>query len=316
MRTLRRILAGLLVVVLIVGGYVSYHWAEDIPLSELKARWAPEPSRFIELGGMSVHVRDQGSKDAPVLLLLHGTSASLHTWQAWASALQDEYRVISLDLPGFGLTGPFPDDDYRLARYSQFLAQFLDQLGVTQASLVGNSFGGQLAWQFTVDHPERVQALVLIDASGYPRQSTSIPLAFRLAAIPALKPVMAKLLPRSLIASSVRSVYGEPERVTDELIERYYQLALREGNRAALRKRFAQFSEGVQPALIKQIKAPTLIVWGRRDGLIPLDNAQRFKDDIADSQLVVFDTLGHVPQEEDPTATLAVVRPFLEQAQP
>ena len=178
------------------------------------------------------------------------------------AGLQDRYRVISLDLPGFGLTGPFPHGDYRIHRYSAFLARLLDRLEVPRASLAGNSFGGQLAWQFTVDHPERVERLVLIDAAGYPRESTSVPLGFRLAGMPALRPIMSRILPRSLIETSVRNVYGDPSKPSDALIERYYQLALREGNRAALRARFEQAWDGVDASRIGEIKAPTLIIWG------------------------------------------------------
>ena len=301
----------LLALLVLVAGFIALNWAPDLPVERLKGHWAPPPSQFVELDGMQVHVRDQGPRDAPVLVLLHGTSASLHTWEDWMAGLQDRYRVISLDLPGFGLTGPFPHGDYRIHRYSAFLARLLDRLEVPRASLAGNSFGGQLAWQFTVDHPARVERLVLIDAAGYPRESTSVPLGFRLAGMPALRPIMSRILPRSLIETSVRNVYGDPSKPSDALIERYYQLALREGNRAALRARFEQAWDGVDASRIGEIKAPTLIIWGGRDGLIAPANAERFRNDIAGSRLVMFDDLGHVPQEEDPQRTLAATLAFL-----
>lgn len=313
MKILAKLLGYLLLLsVVVVGGFIALNWAPDVPVDELKSQWAPEPSRFIEVQGMQVHYRDQGPREAETLVLLHGTSASLHTWEDWVAELGGRYRVISLDLPAFGLTGPFPDADYRLAHYSAFLAEVLDRLEVPKATLAGNSFGGQLAWQFTVDHPQRVERLVLIDASGYPRESTSVPLGFRLAGIPALRPVMSRILPRALIESSVRNVYGDPEKPSEALIDRYYQLALREGNRAALRERFRQSEIGVEPARITEIQAPTLIIWGGRDGLVAPVNAERFHRDIAGSRLVMFDELGHVPQEEDPQATLAVTLEFLE----
>lgn len=301
----------LLLVLLLAVGYIGIHWAPDVPVDSLKARWAPEPSQFMEVQGMQVHYRDQGPREAPVLVLLHGTSASLHTWEGWVADLQRDYRVISLDLPGFGLTGPAPDGDYRLPRYSRFLAEVLDRLGVERASLAGNSFGGQVAWKFTVDHPQRVERLVLVDASGYPRESTSVPLGFKLAGVSFLRPVMSRVLPRRLIESSVRNVYGNPALPDEALIDRYYDLARREGNRAALRARFAQYADGVDPAEIAQITVPTLIIWGGRDQLIPPVNAEYFHRDIAGSQLVMFDDLGHVPQEEDPLHTLAATRDFL-----
>lgn len=312
MKRLGKILSGLLAIVLLVTGVcLALSWASDIPLEQLKARWAPAPSQFVAIEGMDVHLRDEGPRDAPVIVLLHGTAASLHTWEDWAAGLKQQYRVISLDLPAFGLTGPFPDHDYSIAHYSRFLAAVLDQLQVPRASLAGNSFGGQLAWQFTVDHPQRVEKLILIDSAGYPRQSTSVPIGFRLAGMPLFKPVMAKVLPRSVIESSVRNVYGDPAKVSEALVDRYYQLTLREGNRQALRERFQQSELGVDPARIASIKVPTLILWGGRDALISPANAKRFEAAIVGSRVQMFDDLGHVPQEEDPARTLAAAQAFL-----
>lgn len=292
---------------------VAWNWAPDRSLADLKPRWALPPSEFLAIDGMLVHLRDQGPRDDPApIVLLHGTSASLHTWEGWVAALQAKRRVISLDLPGFGLTGPFPDGDYRMSHYSAFLAHVLDQLQVPRAVVAGNSFGGQLAWQFALDHPQRVERLVLVDAAGYPRNATSIPIGFRLAQIPALAPLMANLLPRLMIEASIRNVYGDPSKVSDELIDRYYELTLRAGNREALRQRFIQAEAGQGFTRIAELKVPTLIIWGGRDELIPPDNAERFKRDIQGSRLVLFDDLGHVPQEEDPSRTVAVLMGFLE----
>lgn len=313
MKRLAHVLLGLLLVFgLTLAGFVALNWGPDRPLDELKARWAPPPSQFVELDGLSVHLRDQGRRDDPEpVVLLHGTSASLHTWEGWVTELAKQRRVISLDLPGFGLTGPFPDGDYRLERYTGFLLSLLDRLQVPRAVLVGNSFGGQLAWRFALAHPERSARLVLVDAAGYPRNAESVPIGFRLAGVPALAPVMSRLLPRAMIESSLRNVYGDPDKVDDELVERYYQLTLREGNRQALRQRFAQAPSGELHERIGELQLPTLIIWGGRDRLIPPDNAERFAADIAGSQLVLFDDLGHVPQEEDPQRTVAVLLAFL-----
>lgn len=292
---------------------VAWSWAPDRPLADLKPRWALPPSEFLAIDGMLVHLRDQGPRDDPApIVLLHGTSASLHTWEGWVAALQTKRRVISLDLPGFGLTGPFPDGDYRMAHYSAFLAHVLDQLQVPRAVVAGNSFGGQLAWQFALDHPQRVERLVLVDAAGYPRNATSMPIGFRLAQIPALAPLMANLLPRQMIEASIRNVYGDPDKVSDELVDRYYELTLRTGNRQALRQRFIQADAGPSYNRIAELKVPTLIIWGGRDELIPPANAERFKRDIKGSRLVLFDDLGHVPQEEDPARSVAVLIGFLE----
>lgn len=314
MKRLGRIAVSLVLLLLIgLTAALAWNWAPDRPVAELKPRWALPPSQFLAVDGMQVHLRDQGPRDDPApIVLLHGTSASLHTWEGWVAALQDKRRVISLDLPGFGLTGPFPDGDYRMSHYSAFLGHVLDRLQVPRAVVAGNSFGGQLAWQFALDQPQRVEGLVLVDAAGYPRIATSMPIGFRLAQIPALAPLMANILPRQMIEASLRSVYGDPSKVSDELIDRYYELTLRAGNREALIQRFIQSEVGTSASRIAELKVPTLIIWGARDELIPPVNGERFKRDIEGSRLVLFDDLGHVPQEEDPARTVAVLMNFLE----
>lgn len=308
-----KIAAGvLLALVAFTGVGVALSWAPDRPVETLTARWAPSPSQFVSLQGMQVHLRDEGTRNDPTpIVLLHGTSASLHTWDGWTDALKGERRVIRMDLPGFGLTGPMPDGDYRLTRYVNFVIALLDQLGVPQAVLAGNSFGGNLAWKIAVDHPQRVSKLVLVDAAGYPFDPASMPIGFKIAQIPALRPMMEHTLPRSMIESSVRNVYGDPAKVTPELVDRYLELTLRAGNRGALVERFRQSPSGEFTAQIPQVRQPTLILWGGQDRLIPPGNATQFQRDITGSRLVMFDALGHVPHEEDPAQTVAAVKAFL-----
>jgi pimeloyl-ACP methyl ester carboxylesterase len=290
-------------------------WAPDQPVDQLKARWARPPSRFLEVNGLQVHLRDEGPHNDPApIVLLHGTSASLHTWEGWAQALREKRRVIRFDLPGFGLTGPNRENDYSTAAYVQFVQAVMDKLGVQRFVLVGNSLGGQIAWSAAAAMPDRVDRLILVDASGYPRESLatppSIPLGFRIAATPGLRVLAQYTLPRGVVERSLRNVYGEPLKVTPELVDLYADMALRAGNRKALARRIEQGYTG-DVALLKQIKAPTLVLWGGRDRLTPLELGQRFERDIADAKLVVFDELGHMPHEEDPARTVAEVRRFL-----
>jgi pimeloyl-ACP methyl ester carboxylesterase len=299
-------------IALLVAGYVAWNWAPDRPVSQLAARWAPPPSSFVDVDGMKVHVRDEGRRDDPVpMVLLHGTSASLHTWDGWVRALEARRRIIRVDMPGFGLTGPSPDGDYTVGRYVRFVSAVLDHFGVRHCVLGGNSFGGWVAWETALAGPGRVEALILVDSAGYAIRSQSVPMAFRIANIPVLNRLMEVTLPRGLIASSVRNVYGDPGKVTPELVDRYYELTLRAGNRAALVQRFTQAPLGIDAARIREIKVPTLILWGGRDRLIPAEYGGLFKQDIEGSRLVLFDDLGHVPQEEDPARTVAAVEAFL-----
>jgi pimeloyl-ACP methyl ester carboxylesterase len=312
-RAFTRMWRGGAALLLLFAVVVAAYWAPDRSVDELKVRWAPPPSQFVAIDGMSVHLRDEGPRDDPhPLLLLHGTSSSLHTWEGWTSMLRARHRVISIDLPGYGLTGPFPDGDYRLSHYARFIGRVLDDRNVQRVVLVGNSFGGQVALETALAQPERVERLILVDALGYPPDPDSVPIGFRVARMPVLNRLMRFVLPRRLVEDSVRNVYGNPGKVTPALVDRYYDLTLRTGNRASLPERFKHPPTVDSARRIATIRQPTLILWGGRDRLIPPANAARFRRDIAGSRLQLFPALGHVPQEEDPAATVAVVVAFLE----
>jgi pimeloyl-ACP methyl ester carboxylesterase len=296
---------------------VALSRAPDRPVQTLVARWALPPSEFIEVKGQLVHLRDEGPRGDPSpLLLLHGTGASLHTWEGWAEALKASKRVIRIDLPGFGLTGPFGGqynaDDYRGDTYARFVLDVLDALHVPRASVGGNSLGGEVAWRAVTLAPQRFDKLILVDATGYAFSPDEVPIGFRLARLPVANRISEYLLPRALVAATVRSVYGDPSRVSDELIDRYFELTLREGNRHALGLRLQQLEMGEHAERIKSLTLPTLVLWGGRDRLVPLASAQHFAADIRGARLVLFDSLGHVPQEEDPARSVAAVIGFLE----
>ena len=291
-------------------------WAPDRSVAQLAVRWAPVPSQFVTVNGMQVHFRDEGPRDDPTpLVLLHGTSASLHTWDAWVDALKDKRRVIRFDLPGFGLTGPHPTNDYSVDAYVGLVQAMVDNLGVKTFVLAGNSLGGQIAWATAYTLPQRVQRLILVDAAGYPLIPQSIPIGFQIARIPVLRRVAEVVLPRGIVESSLRNVYGDPDKVTAALVDRYYDLTLREGNRKALAYRIDEMQKmnaDKAVAAIQSLRLPTLIIWGGKDRLIPVENAHRFATDVVGSRLVVFDALGHVPHEEEPDATVRAVRSFLD----
>lgn len=314
MAVLLRIFGALLLVTALA---LALSRAPDRPVETLVARWALPPSDFLEVRGQVVHLRDEGPRDDPLpLLLIHGTSASLHTWEGWVAALKGQRRIISFDLPGFGLTGPFAGEyapgDYRGDTYARFVLDLMDALQVPRAVVGGNSLGGEVAWRLAVMAPERVAALVLVDAAGPAFTPESLPLGFVVARLPVLNRISEWVLPRSVVAQSVASVYGDPARVTPELVDRYFELTLREGNRRALSQRLQHEVGGEDAAQVSRITQPTLILWGERDRLIPPSVALVFKQRIAGSRLVVFDGLGHVPQEEDPARTVAPVKEFLQ----
>lgn len=307
-RTLLLLLAGI-AFFFVAGVYVS--WAPDQTVKELQPRWAPAPSVFVAVGDQMVHLRDEGPRDDPLpIVLLHGTSDSLHTWDGWTQVLRQDRRVIRFDLPGFGLTGPSASADYSIDADVRFVVAVLDQLGIARCVLGGNSLGGQIAWQVALAEPQRVRKLVLVDAGGYPLPPREVPLAFRLAAYAPARVILEHILPRGLVLESVRNVYGDASKITPALVDRYYDMARRAGNRRALVQRLAIAAQD-RSAHIRELALPTLVLWGGRDRLIPVQSGHWFARDIAGAQLRVFDELGHLPHQEDPARTVAEVQQFL-----
>ena len=308
------IVGGILIaLVLLIGIYVATTWAPELTVEELRPRFAMAPSAFLNVAGMKVHMRDEGPRDDPSpIVLLHGSAASLHTWDGWAEALKSSRRVIRFDLPGFGLTGPSPDGNYSIDNAMRLLIAMLDHLGIKRAVLGGNSLGGVIAWRTALEYPARVERLILVDSGGYPAASSSTPLGFYLAKLPTIDWMVRNTLPRTLVAQGLRHAYADQTKVTPELIDQYRDLLRREGNRGAFIDRARQRRPATLSHRIAQLRLPTLIIWGGHDRMIPFEAAERFHHDIAGSKLVVFDDLGHVPQEEDSARTVVPVKQFLE----
>jgi pimeloyl-ACP methyl ester carboxylesterase len=308
---------GLVAVALATAGGVAATWAPDVPVEQLKTKWAKPPSQFIDIEGLQVHVRDEGTKDSPLtpLVLIHGTGDSLFTWDGWVRELtapgNPPRRIVRMDLPAFGLTGPNAAHDYSFEVYVRFITQVMDKLGVQKAIIGGNSLGGHIAWRVATDAPQRVERLILVDATGYPLKPKSVPTGFILASLPGAAHLMPYTLPRSMVQGSLESVYGDPSRVKAETVDLFYDMTLRAGNRKALVRRLEQgYDDDITK--IATIKRPTLLIWGRKDRLVPLaTSGALFAKDIVGSELVVFDDLGHVPHEEAPVPTAAAVRAFL-----
>jgi len=221
------------------------------------------------------------------------------------------HRVIRMDLPGYGLTGPFPDRDYSYNNYVAFLKVFLEKIGIKSCILAGNSLGGNIAWRFTTKYSEMVDNLILIDAAGYPMKSKSIPLAFKIAQIPIIQNIFTVISPRFVAKASVENVYNDRTKVDEELVDRYFELTLREGNREAFVDRFKVKSDTISHKKIKLINQRTLILWGEEDELIPSQMAYLFHNDLPNDTLVILKDVGHVPMEESPSESLRPVIKFL-----
>lgn len=318
----KRILAGTATLVLLALAVIVISVVQfDLTREKLVGKYAGGASQFVTLpSGASAHMRDEGNPGGPVLVLVHGSNASLHTWEPWVAELGDTYRIISMDLPGHGLTGRVPGDDYTRDGMASFVHEVMGTLHVERFAIAGNSMGGGVAALYTLEHPDRVSALILVDAAGIPvkRDDDDVPLAFKIAGMPVISKVMRYVLPRSLVEEGVRKVFVDQSKVTDEMVSRYFDLSLHEGNREATRMRFASNAsrdEEAFAARLGEIGAPVLVIWGDKDGLIPVSAAYEFKQRIPQAELAIFENVGHVPMEEVPAESAAAVRTFLSKGQ-
>lgn len=289
-------------------GWLYQNWHEDHSMPELARRHTFSDSRFLLVDGMDVHCRITG-KGEP-MLLLHDAQSSLHTWASWAAELSRNHQVISVDLPGFGFTGPHPRGSYSAFAYASFLDSLVAKLDLKKFHLVGNGLGAQIAWFYAADHPERLHKLILLDVPGYEPKNT--PWIVWLARAPILNKVILKVTPRSFVRLMLEDVYADDALVNDSLVQRHFDLLLRPGNRQAFIDR-ASVSENRPPVdIVERIRTPTLILWGAEDTRLSPEFAYEFHRRIPGSLLRIYQNTGHWPQEENPAQTVKDVQAFLE----
>jgi pimeloyl-ACP methyl ester carboxylesterase len=304
----KKVLLAIVIILLVLIYNGSY---ADVSVEDLKKAYANEHSKFIEIYGMQVHYRDEG-KGFPIVLV-HGTASSLHTWDDWTTALSKSHRVIRMDLPAFGLTGPNTNADYSIEAYTQFLHQFLSKIKLDKFYLAGNSLGGNIAWNYAAEYPEQIEKLILVDASGLPTNKTQ-PAIFKMAKTPVLNSLFLYVTPKFFIKKNMEQVYADDTKIKDALITRYHKMALRVGNRQAFIDRAKtdfKLDEKANLEKLRSIQTPTLLIWGAKDTWIPLDNGKRMDRFLSNSKLVVLENSGHVPMEENPKESFEVLNSFL-----
>lgn len=290
----------------IVAALVLY--TPDLSRAALEVKYGVGPQDYVSAAGVRVHVVDSEPRQAPAVILLHGFGSSLQTFDAWAAGLAADHRVIRYDLPGFGLTGPDPTGDYSEARGLAVLAALMDELGIARATLVGHSMGGKLAWQFAAAHPDRVEKLVLISPDGFASPGFAYGKA---PSVPLMLKLLPYVLPKAMLRMNLAAAYADPARLTPALVDRYWDMVVAPGVREAILARTGQTVLQDPEARLRSIQAPTLILWGARDAMIPVANAADYGRDLPRSTLRLLPGLGHVPHEEAPDVSLAPVVAFL-----
>ncbi len=287
----------------------------DIPADEARTKYGNAQSQLVEISpGFRVHVRDEGS--GPALLLIHGSNASLHTWEPWVARLKDRYRVITLDMQGHGLTGPIPSRCYSRECMVETVEAVREKLGIERMAIGGNSMGGAIAWAYALAQPERVSALILVDSAGAQVQAERPqPIGFRVLQVPGVRKLAETITPRSLIASSLDQSVSVKSAASEEKVTRYWELLRYPGNRRATLDRSEAPRTPVSLETFAPLKdVPTLILWGRQDTLFALTAAEWFQRALPHARLIVYDGIGHLPQEEAPERSADDVADFLASA--
>ena len=286
-----------------------YLWTPDKSKAELEKTYGSSKNAYVSALGVNLHYQDTGSsKNVIPILFLHGFGASLQTWETWAQALSEDYRVISVDLPGFGLTGEDPSGIYTDQRSVEVLEAFLKELQIPKVVLVGNSMGGKFAWQFAARHPAQVAKLVLISPDGY--ASPGIEYGKK-TEVPAIAELYRYFFSKTFLAMNLEPAYANPKTLNDALVNRYYDLMLAPGVRGAILARMQQTVLQDPVPSLATIKAPTLLIWGEKDAFIPIANSNDYLRVMPNAKRVSLPNIGHLPQEEQPTIGLAALKEFL-----
>lgn len=294
---------------LFIAVWLYRNWHNDLPVATLLQQYSYPDSRLASIDGMDVHYRVSG-QGKETILLLHDAGSSLQTWASWTDSLSLKYRVVSVDLPGFGLTGPHPQGSYSAFMYAGFLDKFVDTLKLDKFTLAGNGLGAQIAWFYATEYPEHLNKLILLNAPGFEKKSTSLLLRF--ASTPVVNRVIWKVTPRDAMELMLENVYSDDNHVTAELVQQHFDLFLRPGNRKAFTD-CAQVWDNRPPVdLIDNITTPTLILWGAEDTFVSPEFAFEFHKRIRGAFLKIYQNTGHWPQEENPAQSVQDVMAFLE----
>lgn len=300
---------------------VALLYEGDIPKDVVDARYTNPDSQFADFGAAGrIHYRDQGNRRSPPVVLLHGSNASLHTFEPWVRELEDQFRIITIDLPGHGLTGEVPSDNYSRQAMVNTVEQITDSLGLDDFALGGNSMGGAVAWRYALKHPEKVNALILINSAGGSAasddesQTDSQLWAFSLLRQPWFRFFAEKIDPYHLITQGLRAAYNHSSVVNEALIMRYNDLTLRSGTRHAIVTRFAQYQPDTDrrsAEAISSLTQPTLIMWGKEDAVIPFAFSSWFESRLSHTTTAYYDGVGHIPMEEIPQRSARDLADFL-----
>jgi pimeloyl-ACP methyl ester carboxylesterase len=304
----------LLGIALVLGAAFLVLRTPDSNPAAMRAKYGSAPSQFVDLGnGLTIHLRDEGPRDALPIVLLHGSNDDLHTWDQWAEALKGQYRVVRFDTLGHGLTGAVPGKDYSAQAMADLVGKVADKLALPRFVLGGKSMGGGVSALYAMQHSNRLAGLVLVDAGGAPKPGGEPGnIGFKIAQTPVINRLMLYITPRSLVEKSLSQSVTNQAVVTPVAVDRFWELLRYPGNREATLLRFTAPRTAFDQAKLSAIKVPTLILWGEQDKLIGVQAAKWYSAAIPGSKLILYPGVGHLPQMEHAAKSAADVLAFLQ----
>ena len=314
--------ATLLIVIFVILVYTGTYF--DISREELEAKYATGASQFLNLSdGTRIHYRDEGNPNKPVIVLVHGFNASLLNFEKLVPLMVDDFRLVSLDLPGFGLTGAIPSKDYTIDSFMDTVTVLTNYLEIDIFSIAGNSMGGHVAWRYAIDNPKKVESLILIASSGIrtkedieklKQTKDSSPIVWRLMRYSLVRNILMFYTPRFFATQGLKPTFFDPDIATEDLVTQFHDLALLEGSREAILSAMTGRVYGNEPGILSNIFAPTLLIHGEKDNIIDLKNSLHFEENITDIEVKIYPSTGHQPMYEDPIRTANDIRNFIQKS--
>lgn len=298
-------------VVLFNVAFFSAAWVyRDIPKEVLEAKYANEESEFITIDGARIHYRDEG--EGPAILLIHAQFASLIGWDSWVEQLKKNYRVVRFDLTSHGLTGVDPTDDYTMERTMFLTERFIEAMDLGQFTIAGTSVGGTVAMRYASANPDRINKLILLSPGALEGRSRMDEMGNSGGALTILK----YILPRAIPEAMLKVGYGDPSKITPELVDRWYDLWRLEGQRDAEIKRLISYVPGDIEGVVRGIKAPTLLLWGEANKQAHFEQAPVFMSLLENAEsvkLISYPGVGHMAVQEAGTQIVPDVIKFLQE---
>ena len=326
---MKKILTGIVAVILLLLIAASaLLFRPDLAREEL-SEYISEESGFIELPmGANMHFRDQGNMTGPAVVMVHGGYGSLHNWEYWSPWLKNDYRMISMDLPAHGLTGRTASDRYTRQDMIQSVRELLRELDVNQFIMAGHSMGGGVALEYSLTYPEQVTALILVGPEGVPPEGgydledvffeDQIDLEGLLndSSLSLTERLLSKIGSPWAVEAALQSMYADPDKVTPEVVAEFGRIVRHEGNRYALTLMFRQFMATIDieqdlAPLAHQIEQPVLLLCGNEDALVPPAVCSRANDLLPNSELKMYEGVGHMIQMEATEQSAVDVLAFL-----